>query len=209
MYNGIGIPTPRGSGTSGYVQKNKASLYNKSNKTGDYKEILQKFQSNPLPFQKEVNEKILEHELLYKIEAEMYRIRKTNEKKFPNKEKLEEYLTIERKKLEEFYKERYHSGLKDVDGYQENNYLKEKRLKDLKNIFHIEDSYKQGEAFDKEKQEEKRRINKEKKEIMIKEQKKDEKRKKKLEELELLEKLIEEDKKLDEKIEERLKMIDK
>lgn len=209
MYNGIGIPTPRGSGTSGYVQKNKASLYNKSNKTGDYKEILQKFQSNPLPFQKEVNEKILEHELLYKIEAEMYRIRKTNEKKFPNKEKLEEYLTIERKKLEEFYKERYHSGLKDVDGYQENNYLKEKRLKDLKNIFNIEDSYKQGEAFDKEKQEEKRRINKEKKEIMIKEQKKDEKRKKKLEELELLEKLIEEDKKLDEKIEERLKMIDK
>lgn len=209
MYNGIGIPTPRGSGTSGYVQKNKASLYNKSNKTGDYKEILQKFQSNPLPFQKEVNEKILEHELLYKIEAEMYRIRKTNEKKFPNKEKLEEYLTIERKKLEEFYKERYHSGLKDVDGYQENNYLKEKRLKDLKNIFHIEDSYKQGEAFDKEKQEEKKRINKEKKEIMIKEQKKDEKRKKKLEELELLEKLIEEDKKLDEKIEERLKMIDK
>lgn len=34
MYNGIGLPTPRGSGTSGYIQKN-LSLVKKNIKTRD------------------------------------------------------------------------------------------------------------------------------------------------------------------------------
>ena len=36
MYNGIGLPTPRGSGTSGYVQRNLATL-RKFRDTVDYK----------------------------------------------------------------------------------------------------------------------------------------------------------------------------
>jgi hypothetical protein len=126
-----------------------------------------------------------------------------------NKEELEEYLEKERKKLKEFYNQRYHSDLRSTEGNQENNFLKEKRLNNLKNVFNIDESYVQGEAFDKEKQEERKRINKEMKVRIVKEQKNEEKRKRKLEELELLEKLIEEDKKLDERIEEKLRIMDK
>ena len=36
MYNGIGLTTPRGSGTSGYVQKNLSTI-NKSKQKHDYR----------------------------------------------------------------------------------------------------------------------------------------------------------------------------
>ncbi len=35
MYNGIGLTTPRGSGTSGYVQKNLATVHTQK-KTGQF-----------------------------------------------------------------------------------------------------------------------------------------------------------------------------
>ena len=47
MYNGVGLQTPRGSGTSGYIQKNKSYLAPGQkpktliNKQGDYGKILQ------------------------------------------------------------------------------------------------------------------------------------------------------------------------
>lgn len=37
MYNGIGLTTPRGSGTSGYVQRNLSSLNKQKHKKEDYK----------------------------------------------------------------------------------------------------------------------------------------------------------------------------
>lgn len=71
MYNGIGLNTPRGSGTSGYVQKNLAFVRPKTI-TNNYKEILQKFKENPTPTQKRANQDIIEHEMKHKIEVELY-----------------------------------------------------------------------------------------------------------------------------------------
>jgi hypothetical protein len=71
MYNGIGLNTPRGSGTSGYVQKNLAFVRSKQ-MTNNYKEILQKFKENPAPVKKRANQEIIEHELKHKIEVQLF-----------------------------------------------------------------------------------------------------------------------------------------
>ncbi|VDP91839.1 unnamed protein product [Echinostoma caproni] len=67
MYNGIGLPTPRGSGTNGYVQKNLAFI-------GTVKERVPYKTDDDLKradalFFKEPNKEILEHERKRKIEV--------------------------------------------------------------------------------------------------------------------------------------------
>ena len=66
MYNGIGLTTPRGSGTSGYVQKNVAAIRNRREKV-EYKSDadLAKLERG---LQKQPNKEILEHEWKRKIE---------------------------------------------------------------------------------------------------------------------------------------------
>lgn len=89
MYNGIGLNTPRGSGTSGYVQKNLAFVRQKQ-MTNNYKEILQKFKENPAPTKKRANQDIIEHELKHKIEVELFtyaeelRVKNTDPKEIEN-----------------------------------------------------------------------------------------------------------------------------
>lgn len=41
MYNGIGLATPRGSGTSGYIQKNLSHIKNKKTHEEFLKELAQ------------------------------------------------------------------------------------------------------------------------------------------------------------------------
>ena len=62
MYNGVGLSTARGSGTSGYVQKNLAYAQQKRSEKFDYGEQLKKLRNNPLPPPKPANREILEHE---------------------------------------------------------------------------------------------------------------------------------------------------
>lgn len=66
MYNGIGLPTPRGSGTNGHVQRNWALVKPKAKeKTYRNEEELAKLDaaSNRAP-----NKEILDHERKRKIE---------------------------------------------------------------------------------------------------------------------------------------------
>lgn len=66
MYNGIGLPTPRGSGTSGYVQRNFAAIKNRKEKV-DYKtdaELAKLDRS----LNKPPNKEILEHQWKRRIE---------------------------------------------------------------------------------------------------------------------------------------------
>ena len=62
MYNGVGLSTARGSGTSGYVQKSLAYAKQKRSEKFDYGEQLKKLRENPLPPPKPANREILEHE---------------------------------------------------------------------------------------------------------------------------------------------------
>ena len=68
MYNGIGLLTARGSGTSGYVQANKFNLRGGApppmlNRTEDY---------GSGPVQKQPNKEILEHARKREIEVKLY-----------------------------------------------------------------------------------------------------------------------------------------
>ena len=66
MYNGIGLPTPRGSGTNGYIQKNFAAVKNRREKV-EYKSDadLARFDSR---LNKQPNKELLEHQWKRAIE---------------------------------------------------------------------------------------------------------------------------------------------
>ena len=98
MYNGIGLNTPRGSGTSGYVQKNLAFVRPK-NMTNNYKEILQKFKEDPTPTKKRANQDIIEHEMKHKIEVEIFNYAEELKAKKTSEAEIETLLAEKRKKL--------------------------------------------------------------------------------------------------------------
>ncbi len=64
MYNGVGLTTARGSGTSGYVQKNLSYIGPGGQKPAqtDYGKILQGLKENPLPPPRPPNKELIEHE---------------------------------------------------------------------------------------------------------------------------------------------------
>lgn len=67
MYNGIGLTTARGSGTSGYVQKNLSSI-NKSRQKVDYRteEDIQRMEA---ALNRPPNKEILEHQKKRQVEV--------------------------------------------------------------------------------------------------------------------------------------------
>lgn len=66
MYNGIGLNTPRGSGTNGFVQRNFATLRTRQEKV-DYKTDADIARLDKA-LQRKPNKEILEHEWKRKIE---------------------------------------------------------------------------------------------------------------------------------------------
>ena len=77
MYNGVGLQTARGSGTSGYVQKNLSHVIpGAPYKQQDYGQILKQMKENPLAPPKPPNLELLEHEKKRKIESQVFTYRK-------------------------------------------------------------------------------------------------------------------------------------
>jgi serine/arginine repetitive matrix protein 2 len=60
MYNGIGLSTPRGSGTSGYVTANKA-IVSKQKSRLDFIKEMKALRTNILPPPRQANKDILDH----------------------------------------------------------------------------------------------------------------------------------------------------
>jgi len=149
MYNGVGVSTPRGTGTSGYVQKSLA-FYKPKYKASNYKEVLNSFKENPTPVRKVVNEDILKHEILHKIESQLYSIKMKN--KDLKEDELSQLLKKERNRLENEYLKKDITD-KNTHAY---NLLQERKNEKLKEAFKVKDDYISGEAFDTELQEEKR-----------------------------------------------------
>jgi hypothetical protein len=174
MFNGVGIPTPRGTGTSGYVQKSLAFIKSKP-KNNSYKDVLNKFKENPTPVRKTINEDILKHEILYKIESELLKLKRLNKDKFSSEKDLNDYLSNERKRLE---KENLIRNIVDEDNKPKHldthqyNLMQEEKNQKLKQAFGIGDGHVFGEAFDIELQEEKIKKLKEEKKYEIKEREK-------------------------------------
>ena len=107
MYGNIGLPTAKGSGTSGYVQRSLAYV-NKSNyQTGNYKEILQKFKENAAPIKRKANIEIIEHEQKHKIESELFDLaEKLKEEQKLSDLEIEKKIDIKRKELYEELKKK-------------------------------------------------------------------------------------------------------
>lgn len=81
MYNGIGLQTARGSGTSGHIQKNlsnvggfqgKINQAQKLQQSTSYSQVLAQFRENPTPLPRPPNADLLNHESLRKIESELF-----------------------------------------------------------------------------------------------------------------------------------------
>lgn len=99
MYNGIGLPTPRGSGTSGYVQKNLSHV-NKG------RQMKPDIVSQPDPeINKPPNFEILIHKKKREIEAKCLRLAEELKDEGYKQDKIErEVDRYRRRKLEELSK---------------------------------------------------------------------------------------------------------
>src|SRR5437764_441481 len=69
MYNGIGLPTPRGSGTNGFVQRNLSAL-RVTNKQLEPEELPMK----PATVHREPNQDILNHEKKRQVEVKCVKL---------------------------------------------------------------------------------------------------------------------------------------
>ncbi|KAM5127003.1 serine/arginine repetitive matrix protein 2, partial [Mantella aurantiaca] len=148
MYNGIGLPTPRGSGTNGYVQRNLSSVRHKKDRT-DYKseEELKKLESLLV---KKPNQEILDHERKRKVELKCLELEEMMEEQGYGEVEIQEKVATFRLMLQE----------KDVTANKEEEKLKanvsethqlaeanEKKNEKLRAAFGISDSYIDGSSF--------------------------------------------------------------
>ncbi|KAA8906495.1 hypothetical protein TRICI_005160 [Trichomonascus ciferrii] len=150
-YNGIGLPTPRGSGTSGYIQKNTTA--NAANRAGMYErrrqnelEALRSKEefSRTNVSDRRVDKDLLEHEQKRKIEAQCFELRdeleeegKLSEEQIDEEvQKLRDKLTAESKKNKDGGDKGAAKGLKPHQ-IQELTAYKEKENERLRQAFDL------------------------------------------------------------------------
>ena len=96
MYNGVGLTTTRGSGSSGHVQTNKFNFRRR-----DHGGQRRNAESNPTTRSSKANEDILDHERKRKIELEVFKLRDDLEEEGKlSEEQIEEQVAQLRAKLE-------------------------------------------------------------------------------------------------------------
>ena len=172
MYGGVGLPSAKGTGTNGYVERALGYLP-KDYKPGSYGEIIRQMKSNPAPIKRKINDEIILHEEKHKIEVELYDLKEKylKENKYKEKE-IEDIINNERRRLYHLL-ERREADFMDKNETHQKGKLKDAQMKIIRNALKIKDGYYLGEGFeyglqaDEEKQRKK----------LKKENKKNEKRK--------------------------------
>ena len=156
MYNGIGLTTPRGSGTSGYVQKSLAFVKPRQI-VHNYKEVLDKFKENPAPTKKKANVDIIEHETKHKIEVQVFEYM---EQLKNNNVEDEEINNLVNKKRDELYDNlKFLTQAESGEGlinFHAQSKLKDAQMEKIKNALGVRKDYEHGTAFDLDFQEEKK-----------------------------------------------------
>jgi len=156
MYNGIGLQTPRGSGTNGYVQKNASYIrpaHVRITKGVNRRELSS--QEFDAPKQKKANLEILEHQKRRNIEAKIFELEESMKEKGYAQEEID-------LKVQRFRKELESNGIDDsfVDPNKNDSHLiavqKEQENERFRNAFGIGDDFVEGAAFDRELQEKKK-----------------------------------------------------
>jgi serine/arginine repetitive matrix protein 2 len=157
MYNGVGLQTPRGSGTSGYVQRNY-SIPKKMRSKLEFLKELKALRENVLPPPRKANQEILQHKQQREIYVKLEEMRRELSSGSDKSIDIEAAL----KAAELTMRAKFESGDLNIDcsKTQKDTHalaaVKEKEHKDLQKAFDIQADWKAGEAFDFEQQERKR-----------------------------------------------------
>lgn len=161
MYNGVGLPTPRGSGTSGFVQQNRAFV-SRPRTWLDFKKEFEQIKANPPKPPKKPNAEIIEHEQKRQIEIHLLLFQdKLTNSGLPAAEATEKVT----KAREYLYAKLRDAPLLSKDSSHSKVAEKEKEMLRLKEAFGIMEDYVPGAAFDFEAIEEKHQKEKEEKQV--------------------------------------------
>ncbi|KAF8204918.1 cwf21 domain-containing protein [Pholiota molesta] len=151
MYNGIGLTTPRGSGTSGYVVRNLSTLrvHERTNDKSAW--------DTAPPKHREPDEAILEHERKRKVEVKCLELQDELEEKGLDESEIEAQVDQLRQKLLANLSASAlpTRGLKPSDTHGMAA-AKKAELSKMARALGTRADYQEGEAFDREKQEENR-----------------------------------------------------
>ncbi|EPY84838.1 serine/arginine repetitive matrix 2 [Camelus ferus] len=152
MYNGIGLPTPRGSGTNGYVQRNLSLVRGRRGERPDYKgeEELRRLEAALV---KRPNPDILDHERKRRVELRCLELEEMMEEQGYEEQQIQEKVATFRLMLLE--KDVNPGGKEETPGQRPSvtethqlAELNEKKNERLRAAFGISDSYVDGSSFD-------------------------------------------------------------
>ena len=147
MFGGVGLPSAKGTGTNGYVERALGYLP-KDYKPGSYGEIIRQMKANPAPIKRKINDEIILHEEKHKIEVELYDLKERyeNEKKY-TEEEIKEKINAERKRLYHLL-ERREADFMDKNETHQKGKLKDAQMKIMRGALKIKKEYNLGEGFD-------------------------------------------------------------
>ncbi|KAF1810979.1 hypothetical protein P152DRAFT_508308 [Eremomyces bilateralis CBS 781.70] len=148
MSDNVGLTTPRGSGTSGYVQRN-LSLLRPRDRVEPYSKELRHQQRKPDP-------EILEHERKRRLENEVYKLRDRLEEEGVNDDDIDDQCDALRKKLQQDF-ERTKSRPTDAKGlksHQVHDLAKAKieETEKMRRALGIREDYEEGSHWEKSEQ---------------------------------------------------------
>jgi serine/arginine repetitive matrix protein 2 len=155
MYGNIGLNTPRGSGTSGYVQKNESFLKPKPKQNHDLSSLIEK--PGQLPSRKP-SEEVLLHNAKRSIEIELLDYRDALRESNPNMPEGELEIKVQAQRSLRYL------DLQTSKEEQEEamSTAKEKELEKMKDAFGIDRGYKEGQGYQFGNEEERKKLVKEK-----------------------------------------------
>ena len=147
MFGGVGIPSAKGTGTNGYVERALGYLP-KDYKPGSYGEIIRQMKANPAPIKRKINDDIILHEEKHKIEVELYDLKEKyeDENKYTDEE-IKEKINAERKRLYHLL-ERREADFMDQNETHQKGKLKDAQMKIMRGALKIKKEYNLGEGFD-------------------------------------------------------------
>ena len=139
MYNGVGLNTPRGSGTSGFIQRNAGQLAQGGGRTALMWNTRSHYKTDTIRHEKAKD--ILEHEKKRAVEVKILVEReKMEEEGKLTEDEIEDELALLRR---QFVREQQRDEDKKAA-------MPQKRLSDFADAFNVPKDYGEGDAFNRE-----------------------------------------------------------
>lgn len=136
MYNGIGLKTPRGSGTNGYVSRNLSFVKSNTYISGSNRKPSDSTVAKPVA--KKPSRSVLIHNERRQVEIQLLSLRDELEEKCVKVDEVEKIISAKRSQLYAEVEAKLDKDLK-VE--------KEKEMEKVTNAFGISKDYKEGDAF--------------------------------------------------------------